>query len=70
MLTVVEYKGKLFYVIGTVKSHIADITHLVGLRVDTGSFETLYQNNCHFQYFIDDKGHKLDLNLKQIKEKR
>ena len=69
MLTVVTHRGKLFYVIGASKSH-TDISHLVGLRVDTGSFETLYKNECYFQYFIDDKGHKLDLNLKQIKEKR
>lgn len=69
MLTVVTHRGKLFYVIGASKSH-TDGNYLVGLRVDTGSFETLYQNECYFQYFIDDKGHKLDLNLKQIKEKR
>lgn len=69
MLTVVSYRGNLFYVIGTSKSH-TDTNYLVGLRVDIGVFETLYQHECHFQYFVNDKGHKLDLNLKRIKEKQ
>ena len=69
MLTVVEYRGKLFYVIGTSKPR-TDGNYFVGLRVDTGTFELLYVNDCEFRYFVDEKGHKLDLNLKQIKEKR
>ena len=69
MLTVVTHRGKLFYVIGASKSH-TDGNYLVGLRVDTGSLEALYLKDCDFRYFVDDKGHKLDLNLKQIKEKR
>ena len=69
MLTVVSHRGKLFYVIGASKSH-TDGNYLVGLRVDTGSLEALYLKDCDFRYFVDDKGHKLDLNLKQIKEKR
>ena len=69
MLTVVSHRGKLFYVMGASKSH-TDSNYLVGLRVDTGTFEPLYVNDCEFRYFIDEKGHKLDLNLKQIKEKR
>ena len=44
--------------------------YFFGLRVDTGTFETLYVNDCEYQYFVDEKGHKLDLNLKQIKEKK
>ena len=68
MLTVVTHRGKLFYVIGASKSH-TDISHLVGLRVDTGTFDTLYRPDCDFQYFVDDKGHKLDLNFKRIKDK-
>lgn len=68
MLTVVTYRGKLFYLIGVSKSH-TDNDYLIGLRVDTGIFETLYMKYCDFQYFIDDKGHKLDLNFKRIKEK-
>ena len=69
MLTVVTYRGKLFYLIGVSKSH-TDNDYLIGLRVDTGNFETLYLNECEIQYYVDDKGHKLDLNLKRIKEKR
>ena len=69
MLTVVTHRGILYYVIGSSKSR-TDGDYLVGLRVDTGTFNTLYLKDCDFQYFIDDKGHKLDLNLKQIKEKR
>lgn len=68
MLTVVEYRGKLFYVIGSSKSR--DGNYFVGLRVDTGTFESLYVNDCEFRYFVNEKGYKLDLNLKQIKEKR
>ena len=69
MLTVVKYRGKLFYVIGSSKSH-TNGNYFFGLRVDTDTFETLYVNDCEYQYFVDDKGHKLDLNLKQIKEKK
>lgn len=69
MLTVVKYRGELFYVMGSSKSH-TDGNYFVGLRVDTGTFETLYVNDCEYQYFVDEKGHKLDLNLKQIKEKK
>ena len=54
MLTVVTYRGKLFYLIGVSKSH-TDNDYLIGLRVDTGNFETLYMKYCDFQYFIDDK---------------
>ena len=43
--------------------------YLTCLRVDTGTFDTLYRADCDFQYFVDDKGHKLDLNFKRIKEK-
>ena len=68
MLAVVEHRGKLFYVTDASMTN-ADGRYIDGLGVDTGNFETLYQNECHFQYFIDDNGHKLDLNLKQIKEK-
>ena len=69
MLTVVKYRGKLFYIIGSSKSR-TDGNYFVGLRVDNGTFESLYVNDCEFQYFVNDKGYKLDLNLKQIKEKR
>ena len=69
MLIVVEYRGKLFYVIGSSKSR-TDGNYFIGLRVDTGAFESRYINDCEFRYFVDDKGPKLDLNIKQIKEKR
>ena len=69
MLTVVEYREELFYLIGSSKTH-TDGNYFIGLRVDSGTFESLYVNSCKFQYFVDEKGHKLDLNLKQIKEKR
>ena len=69
MLTVVKYRGELFYVMGSSKSH-TDGNYFVGLRVDTGTFETLYVNDCEFRHFVNEKGYKLDLNLKQIKEKR
>ena len=69
MLTVVEYRGKLFYIIGSSKTR-TDGNYFVGLRVDTGTFESLYVNDCEFRYFINEKWYKLDLNLKQIKEKR
>ena len=68
MLTVVKYNGKLYYVIGASKSRV-DSDYLTGLRIDTGNFETLNQIYCNFQYFVNDKGHKLDLNFKRIKEK-
>ena len=68
MLTVINYRGELFYVIGaSFKS--TDAKYLVGLNVYNGNFETLNQTYCDFQYFVDDKGHKLDLNFKRIKEK-
>ena len=69
MLTVVEHRDKLFYVISTSMSNTDD-RYVVGIGVDTGNFETLYLDECQIQYCVDDKGHKLDLNLKQIKEKR
>lgn len=69
MLTVVEYRGNLFYVIGaSFKS--TDTKYLTGLITDTGDIESLYQYDCNFQYFVDDKGHKLDLNFKRIKDKQ
>ena len=68
MLTVVEYRRKLYYIVGTSKSRL-DADYLTGLRVDTGAFDTLYRADCDFQYFVDDKGHKLDLNFKRIKDK-
>ena len=68
MLTVVEYREELFYVIGSSKTH-TDGNYFIGLKVDSGTFESLYVNSCKFQYFVDEKGHKLDLNLKRIKEK-
>ena len=46
-----------------------DGNYLTGLSIDTGDFDTLYRPDCDFQYFVDDKGHKLDLNFKRIKEK-
>ena len=69
MLAVVEYRGKLFYVIGSSKTR-TDGNYFIGLRVDTGTFESLYVNDCEFRYFVNEKGYKLDLNLKQIKEKK
>ena len=69
MLTVVTYRGKLFYVTSASMSN-ADGRYIDGLEVETGNFETLYLNECEIQYYVDDKGHKLDLNLKRIKEKR
>ena len=69
MLTVVTHRGKLFYVTSASMSNTDD-RYVVGLGVDTGNFETLYLNECEIQYYVDEKGHKLDLNLKQIKEKR
>ena len=68
MLTVVKYRSKLYYVIGASKSRL-DSDYLTGLRVDTGKFETFYSPDCVFQYFVDDKGRKLDLNFKRIKDK-
>ena len=68
MLTVVKYRSKLYYVMGASKSR-ADGNYLTGLRVDTGKFETFYSLDCVFQYFVNDKGYKLDLNFKRIKEK-
>ena len=49
---------------------VTDDNYLTGLRVDTGTFETLYRPDCDLQYFVDDKGHKLDLNFKRIKDKK
>ena len=69
MLTVVEYRRKLYYIVGASRSRI-DGDYLTGLRVDTGTFDTLYRADCDFQYFDNDKGHKLDLNFKRIKEKQ
>ena len=68
MLTVVKYRSKLYYIVGASKSR-TDGNYFTGLRVDTGTFESLYSHECNFQYFVDDKGHKLDLNFKRIKEK-
>ena len=68
MLTVFKYRNKLYYAIGASKSRL-DSDYLTGLRVDTGTFDTLYRADCDFQYFVNDKGHKLDLNFKRIKEK-
>ena len=34
------------------------------------NYHTLYSHDCVFQYFVNDKGHKLDLNFKRIKEKQ
>ena len=48
---------------------VTDGNYLTGLRIDTGTFATLYRADCDFQYFVDDKGHKLDLNFKRIKDK-
>ena len=47
MLTVVKYRGELFYVMGSSKSH-TNGNYFFGLRVDTGTFETLYINDCEF----------------------
>ena len=68
MLTVVECRGNLYYVVGATFSG-TDGKYLVGLSVNTGNFATLNQTYCDFQYFVDDKGHKLDLNFKRIKDK-
>ena len=68
MLTVVEYGGILYYVIGASFNN-ANERYLTGLRVDNGNFGMLYFYDCNFQYFVDDKGHKLDLNFKRIKDK-
>ena len=69
MLTVIKYRSKLYYVIGASQSRV-DRDYLTCLRVDTGTFDTLYRADCDFQYFVNDKGHKLDLNFKRIKEKQ
>ena len=68
MLTVVEYGGVLYYVIGSSFNNTNE-RYLAGLRVDNGNFGMLYFYDCNFQYFVDDKGHKLDLNFKRIKDK-
>ena len=68
MLTVVEYGGVLYYVIGSSFNNTNE-RYLTGLRVDNGNFGMLYFYDCNFQYFVDDKGHKLDLNFKRIKDK-
>ena len=68
MLTVVKYRGVLYYVMGA-SINRTDGRYLTGLRVDNGTFESLYLYDCDFQYFVDDKGHKLDLNFKRIKDK-
>ena len=68
MLTVVKYRSKLYYIVGASRSR-TDNDYLTGLRVDTGTFNTLYSADCVFQYFVNDKGHRLDLNFKRIKEK-
>ena len=69
MLTVVKYKWKLFYVTSSSMSNTDD-RYVVSLGVDTGNFETLYLNECEIQYYVDEKGHKLDSNLKPIKEEQ
>lgn len=69
MITAVLHRGKLFYVTSASMSNV-DGRYIDGLGVETGNFETLYLNECEIQYYVDDKGHKLDLNLKPIKEKR
>ena len=66
MLTVIKYRSKLYYIVGASQSRV-DRDYLTGLRIDTGAFDTLYMCDCDFQYFVDDKGHKLDLNFKRIK---
>ena len=48
---------------------VTDGNYLTGLKVDTGTFDTIYRPDCDFQYFVNEKGHKLDLNFKRIKEK-
>lgn len=68
MLTVIKYRDNLYYVMGASRSR-TDGNYLTGLSIDTGAFDTLYRPDCDFQYFVDDKGHKLDLNFKRIKEK-
>ena len=69
MLTVIKYRGSLYYVIGT-SFKSTDVKYLTGLNVCNGVIETLCQYDCNFQYFVDDKGHKLDLNFKRIKDKQ
>ena len=69
MLIVIKYRGNLYYVIGS-SFKSTDVKYLTGLKVDTGDIETLCQYDCNFQYFVDDKGHKLDLNFKRIKDKQ
>ena len=55
MLTVIKYRGYLYYVMGaSFKS--TDAKYLVGLNVYNGNFETLNQTYCNFQYFVNDKG--------------
>lgn len=69
MLTVVKYRDKLFYVTSSSMSNTDD-RYVVGLGVDTGNFETFYLDECQIQYYVDDKGYKLDSNLKPIKEEK
>lgn len=69
MLAVVEHRGKLFYVTDASMTN-AGGRYIDGLGVDTGNFKTLYLDECQIQYYVDDKGHKLDLNLKPIKEEQ
>lgn len=69
MLTVVKYGSHLYYLVGTFNNP-TNVRCVTGLRVDNGTLETLYQYDCRFQYFVDDKGHKLDLNFKRLKEKQ
>ena len=69
MLTVVSHRGKLFYV-SSLSMFNADGRYIDGFEVETGNFETLYLNECEIQYYVDDKGHKLDLNFKPIKEEQ
>ena len=69
MLTVVKCRSKLYYIVGASKSRL-ESDYLTGLRVDTGTFDTLLRGDCDFQYFVNDKGYKLDLNFKRIKEKQ
>ena len=44
--------------------------YVVGIGVDTGNFETLYLDECQIQYYVNDKGHKSDSNLKPIKDEQ
>ena len=59
MLTVVEYRGVLYYVMGA-SFNSANERYLTGLNVDNGNLGMLYLFDCNFKYFVDDKGHKLD----------